>query len=205
MKLKQVRNVDSKMDSGLPGWNDCISWVCLELEYTHMQPLLCFGTKVQVLKAKRGSESDTLRGVDSSTAAGSVGVLDLLSVKPGASSSSYMVLPPSHKHLSVSENTQPTQRVDHCVGTRPANKDNLSALLGSSLLLAAAAVTENGVHGHISLPLLSRGGAGWHCRSPLSQVWTGAAHIPSSARHGTTHTEGEGACSGSPSFRGQHP
>lgn len=153
---------------------------------------------------KRGSESDTLRRVHSA-AAGSLGVLDLLSVRPGASSSSYMVLPPSHKHLSVSENTQPNQRVDHCVGTRPANKDDLSALAGSSLLLVAAAVTENRVHGHISLPLLSRGAAGWHCRSPLSQVQTGTAHIPGSARYGTTHTVGEGACSESPSFRGQHP
>lgn len=109
----------------------------------------------------KGVQRVTHRGVHFSTAAGSLGLLDLLlSVKPGASSSSYMVLPPSHKHLSVSENTQPNQRVDHCVGTRPANKDNLSALVGSSLLLVAAAVTENRVHGHISLPLLSRGGAG---------------------------------------------
>lgn len=92
----------------------------------------------------------------------SLGVLRLLlPVKPGASSSSSMVLPPSHKHLSVSENTQPDQREDHCVGTRPANKDNLSAL-GSSLLpvAAAAAVTQKLVHGHISLALPSRGGAG---------------------------------------------
>lgn len=100
---------------------------------------------------KRGSESDTPRGGNSSTAAGSLGLLDLLSVKPGASSSSYMVLPPSHKHLSVSENTQPNQRVGHCVGTRPANKDNLSALVGSSLLLVAAAVTESCARPHKSV------------------------------------------------------
>lgn len=50
--------------------------------------------------------------------------------------------------------------MNHCVGTRPANKDNLSALSGSSLLLVAAAVTENLVQGHIGLSLLSRGGAG---------------------------------------------
>lgn len=103
---------------------------------------------------KRGSESDTLRGVHS-----------FRSPRPPVRAAWSLQqqlhgLASITQALSVSENTQPNQRVDHCVGTRPANKDNLSAPVGSPLLLAAAAVTENRGHGHISLPLPSRGGAG---------------------------------------------
>lgn len=51
-------------------------------------------------------------------------------------SSGYTVLPPSHRRLSVWESSQLNQRLNHCVWTRPANKDNLSAL--SSLPLLAS-------------------------------------------------------------------
>lgn len=45
-----------------------------------------------------------------------------------------MVRPPSHRRLSVWESIQLNQRLNHCVSTRPANKDDLSALSSFPLL-----------------------------------------------------------------------
>lgn len=48
---------------------------------------------------------------------------------------------------------------------------------------------------HTSLSLPSRGGAGWHWHSPLSQVQAGTTHMPNSARWYTRHSAHKGTSS----------
>lgn len=99
-------------------------------------------------------------------------------------SSSYMVPPPSHRRLSVWESIQQNQRLTHCVLTRPANKDNLSALstFPISLLLFAATFTVFQNHWQrrlcTALPYISISAITWWSRVTLAFTF-----VPGADRH----------------------
>lgn len=88
--------------------------------------------------------------------------------------------------VSVRKLPAEPKTVNHCVWTRPANKDNLSALSSFSLSLASFFSCSNiysssrSTHRgscarpcHTSVSLQSRARAGWHWHSPLFQVQMG--------------------------------
>lgn len=103
--------------------------------------------------------------------------------------------------VSVRKLPAEPKTVNHCVWTRPANKDNLSALSSFPLSLAfffsllrsniysSSRSTHRGSCArlcHTSVSLQSRAGAGWHRHSPLFQVHMGTP-IQLAANQQTLH------------------
>lgn len=173
LKISDGRNIDSAQNwsTGLPEWNEWTSRNAAFVLYLAQRILISPDKQDEEDVFFRGQVKTGLTGGSFATAAGSLRLSHLLvSRKTAAHSSSYTALPPSHRHFSVWENTQWNQRVNHCVGKRPANKDNLSALAGSSLPRLLQQQWQRNVCTATEVCLLSHGGAGWHWRSPLSQV-----------------------------------